>query len=114
MKSRIVILGLAFLLLNSGYSIAEENTQAGSSETTAKEETSDTAKFCLICGPEEKTEALSVSYKYKGKKYSFCSMDCLKAFKKNPEQFIKEEDKNSEEGSWTAPDKSITNKNTLF
>lgn len=88
MKSRIVILGLALLLLNSGYSLAEENTQAGSSETTVKEETSDAPKFCLICGPEEETEALSVSYKYKGKKYSFCSMVCLKAFKKNPEQYL--------------------------
>lgn len=99
MKSIIVILGLAFLLLNSGYSIAEESTQVGSSETTVKEDTNDTAKFCLICGPEEETEALSVSYKYKGKKYSFCSMDCLKAFKKNPEQFIKEDGSSAEKKS---------------
>lgn len=94
MKSITMILGLVFLLLNSGYSVAEDNPQTTSSEATTKEETSDATKFCLICGPEEKTEALSVSYKYKGKKYSFCSMDCLKAFKKNPEQYLEVEGNN--------------------
>lgn len=96
MKSRIVILGLAFLLINSGYSIAEDNAQAKSFETIVQEETSDAVKFCLICGPEEETEALSVSYKYKGKKYSFCSMDCLKAFKRNPEQYLAAEGNSKE------------------
>ncbi len=90
MKSKVIVFGLALFLLNIGYSLAQENTKAKSSETTMQEDGEDdksAAKYCLICGPEEKTEALSVSYKYKGKKYSFCSMDCLKAFKKNPEQF---------------------------
>ncbi len=91
MRSKIIVFGLALLLSNIGYSLAEESVKIKSSETTTQEEGTDdktSAKYCLICGPEEETEALSVSYKYKGKKYSFCSMDCLKAFKKNPEQFI--------------------------
>ena len=101
MKLKIIALGLAFLLFGTGYSLAEESAKVKSSETTQEEGTDGktTAKYCLICGPEEKTEALSVSYKYKGKKYSFCSMDCLKAFKKNPEQFIKDGDKSTEKGS---------------
>ena len=97
MKLRIVTIGLTFLLFNAGYSLAEDSTKAKG--TTAQEETTDAPKFCLICGPEEETEALSVSYKYKGKKYSFCSMDCLKAFKKNPEQFIKEKGNSAEKES---------------
>lgn len=88
MKSKMIVFGLALLLLNSGFSFAEEGAEAKSPETTVKEETTDAPKFCLICGPEEKTEALSISYKYKGKKYSFCSMDCLKAFKKDPSKFL--------------------------
>ncbi|OGX08839.1 MAG: hypothetical protein A2Z88_05395 [Omnitrophica WOR_2 bacterium GWA2_47_8] len=79
MKLKIIALGLAFLLLNLGYALAEESTET-------------TAKYCLVCGPEEETEGLSVSYKYEGKKYSFCSMDCLKAFKKNPEQYLNAKD----------------------
>ena len=102
MKSKIIAFGLAFLLLNLGYSLAEDSTKTKSSGTTTQVEGADdksTAKYCLVCGPEEETEGLSVSYKYKGKKYSFCSMDCLKAFKKNPEQFIKDGDKSTEKGS---------------
>ena len=93
MKSKIIVFGLAFLLLNIGYSLAEESTKTESSETTTNEDGSDknVAKYCPVCGPENEMEGLSVSYKYEGKKYSFCSMDCLKAFKKNPEQYLKAE-----------------------
>ncbi|MCA9402706.1 MAG: YHS domain-containing protein [Candidatus Omnitrophica bacterium] len=31
---------------------------------------------------------LAFGYRYKGKKYKFCSMECLKAFKANPEKFL--------------------------
>lgn len=97
MKLHMLILGLAFLLLNAGYSAAQDSTEAKaaesteSAETTAPAETEDAVKYCLICGPEEETETLSLSYKYKGKKYSFCSMDCLKSFKKDPEKYFNAE-----------------------
>ncbi len=94
MKLRVITLGLAVLLFNFGYALAEESTKVKSPEIsiTKQEASGEVAhKYCLLCGPEEATEALSFSYKYKGKKYLFCSMDCLKAFKKNPEEFIKSE-----------------------
>jgi YHS domain-containing protein len=97
MKSKVIVFGSAFFLLNIGYSLAQESTKAKFFETTTQEEGTGDKKYCLICGPEEETEALSVSYKYKGKKYSFCSMDCLKAFKENPEQFIKADEHDKED-----------------
>lgn len=48
-------------------------------------------KFCPVCGPEEKMEELSISYKFEGKKYAFCSMGCMKEFKKNPQVYLKED-----------------------
>ena len=69
MKSKVIVFGLALLLLNIGYSLAEESTRAKSSETTTQKKVAGdqtTVKFCLICGPEEKTESLPVSYKYNG------------------------------------------------
>lgn len=97
MKLHMIVLSFVFLLLNSGYSAAQDHTETKaaesteSAETTAPAETGDEIKYCLICGPEEETETLSLSYKYKGKKYSFCSMDCLKAFKKDPEKYLNAE-----------------------
>ncbi len=88
MKLSAVIVGLTFLLFNTGYSLATENIQAGSLKNGVKTEISDDVKFCLICGPEEESEALSFSYTYKGKKYLFCSMECLKAFKKDPGKYL--------------------------
>lgn len=86
MKSKIIGLGLAFVLFNGGYSFAEE---AATKATTQEENGGKIAhKYCPVCGPEAETEGLSVSYKYKGKKYSFCSIDCVKAFKENPEKYL--------------------------
>lgn len=48
----------------------------------SKEKTQEAPKFCPVCGPEEEMHGLAFSYKHKGKKHSFCSMDCLKAFKR--------------------------------
>jgi len=92
MKSKIMILGLMLVLLSAGYVMAEEkefvNTEV--SENADTEEKEDAVKFCPVCGPEEEMHGLVLGYKYKGKKYTFCSMECLKAFKKNPEQFLDE------------------------
>ena len=100
MKSKVVIIGFALLLCISGYSFAEKKKGSASSEESkvtkgeSKEETQEALKFCPVCGPEEEMHGLAFSYKHKGKKHLFCSMGCLKAFKKNPEQFI--EDSNEE------------------
>ena len=92
MKSKIMVLGLVLVLLSAGYVMAEEKEPANTevSENAATEEKEDTVKFCPVCGPEEEMHGLAFSYKHEGKKYSFCSMDCLRAFKKNPEQFLDE------------------------
>jgi YHS domain-containing protein len=94
MKLKIMVLGLAAVLLSSGYVMAEEkeSINANATENVTTEEKEDVVKFCPVCGPEDEMEGLSFSYKYKGMKYSFCSMGCLKAFKKNPEQFLKSGD----------------------
>lgn len=92
MKSRILVLGLAMAIFSAEYGMAEENKLVNSdiSEKAATEEKKEAIKFCPVCGPEEEMHGLAFSYKHEGKKYSFCSMDCLRAFKKNPEMFLKE------------------------
>lgn len=80
MKNVIFALALTLLALNPAGVFAAD---VGQKQTEVKE-----IKFCPICGPEEETEGLAFSYKYKGKKYSFCSMDCMKEFKKNPEKYL--------------------------
>jgi len=105
MKSKVVIIGLALLLCSSGYSLAEEkkgSVKGEVSKTTKveeKEKTHEAPKFCPVCGPEDEMEGLSFSYKHEGVKYSFCSMGCLKAFKKNPKQFIEESSEEKSEQS---------------
>lgn len=100
MKLRIIVIGLATVLFLAGYVIAQENdsTNTKASESSTIQENETIVKFCPVCGPEEEMHGLAFSYKHKGRKYSFCSMGCLKAFKKNPEQFLQEEkmDKNNE------------------
>lgn len=46
--------------------------------------------FCPVCGPGEDTEELSIAYMFEGKKYAFCSMGCMKTFKKDPQAYLKE------------------------
>jgi YHS domain-containing protein len=43
-----------------------------------------------VCGMVVKEETAKGSYDYKGKKYYFCSNECLEAFKKDPEKYTKE------------------------
>ncbi len=83
MKNIIIVLGFAMLLLNPAGLRAAEPIQ-DQAQGDEKE-----AKFCPVCGPEDEMEGLAFSYKYEGKKYSFCSMDCMKEFKKNPEKYSK-------------------------
>lgn len=95
MKLKIIVVVLGLLLLGAGYIIAEDITKEATPETAA-------IKYCIVCGPEEEAEELLIAYKYHGKKYSFCSMECLKTFKKDPERFIKEEGKTTEKDKQTS------------
>lgn len=92
MKLKIMVLGLALIFFSAGYVIAEEKEPVNIevSENVVSEEAEEAPKYCPVCGPEEETHGLAIGYKYKGKKYTFCNMECLKAFKKDPEKFLKE------------------------
>lgn len=89
MKMKFTIIGLIVLFLNSGTAFAEDAKKETAKET--KEQPAAAADFCPICGPEEEMHGLSFGYRYKGKKYKFCSMECLKAFKADPQKFLSED-----------------------
>ncbi len=91
MKLKVIILGLLFLASSSMYVVADEK-DANAKVAVEK------SKFCPVCGPEEEMEGLAFSYKYKGQKYSFCSIDCMKAFKNDPEKFLKSDSSKKEAG----------------
>lgn len=93
MELKIILLGLVSVFFFIGSIMAQENDSVHmeSSENSTVQEQEAAVKFCLVCGPEEEMHGLAFSYKHKGTKYSFCSMDCLKAFKKDPEHFLNEE-----------------------
>lgn len=90
MKKSVLVLALSALMLSPLYA-GEGQDQANKGKAQSKSgavEGASEAKYCPICGPEEEMEELSFSYKHEGKKYHFCSLDCLKAFKKNPQKYI--------------------------
>ena len=91
MKSKFIILTLAVLFLSSGYAFAEDKKDSVKEEQVKvknEEASAEAPKFCPLCGPEEELHGTALGYKYKGKKYKFCSMTCLKAFKKDPEKHL--------------------------
>lgn len=87
MKKVIFVLGLMMLISSPPGLFAAEQTNEAQTEV-------EKSKFCPVCGPEEEMEGLAFSYKYNGKKYSFCSLDCMKEFKKNPEKYLEAEAEN--------------------
>lgn len=80
MKFAIILMSLMLLAGPAAFS-----TERAAETNEVKEQNE---KFCLVCGPGEEMEALSIAYKYKGTKYTFCSMDCMKAFRNDPEKFL--------------------------
>jgi YHS domain-containing protein len=53
---------------------------------------SDTAKFCIVTGEKlDGSEGDPVKYTYLGKDYLFCCSGCVKKFKSEPMNYIKEE-----------------------
>lgn len=53
---------------------------------------SDTAKVCIVTGEKlDGAEGDPVKYTYLGKEYSFCCSGCVKKFKSEPMNYIKEE-----------------------
>ncbi len=57
-------------------------------------------KICPVMG-EKINEKTKATYEYKGKVYNFCCPECIDAFKKNPEKYIKKigEENKKEESS---------------
>ena len=57
-------------------------------------------KTCPVSG-EKINEKTKATYEYKGKIYNFCCPECIDAFKKNPEKYIKKigEENKKEESS---------------
>ena len=103
MKSKFIILTLAALVLSSGYAFAEDKKGSAKEEKVQVKNADasvEVPKFCPLCGPEEELHGTALGYKYKGKKYKFCSMTCLKAFKKDPEGNLK----NLAEGNYIGHD----------
>ncbi|HVU89653.1 MAG TPA: YHS domain-containing protein [Pirellulales bacterium] len=43
-----------------------------------------------VCGMEVKPENAVAKADYGGKTYHFCSVDCQRQFKDNPEKFVKQ------------------------
>lgn len=76
--------------------IVNKELKKGTSESVDESQqikSEDMAKVCPVCGPEEGMAGKDdITYEYEGQTYYFCSPDCLKAFKEDPETFIKKMD----------------------
>lgn len=89
MKSGMIMLAMVVWLTGAGYSFAEEKAEDTNTEVSETKETQEKAvTYCPVCGPEDEGHALTFSFKHNGKKYPFCSMECLKEFKKNPDKYL--------------------------
>ena len=86
MKSILLAAGLIAFTFSPV--LAEETTYQREHGHVGVQDGAKESQFCPVCGPEEKMESLAFAYKHEGKKYRFCSLDCMKAFKKSPKQFI--------------------------
>lgn len=67
------------------------NTTDCASKTGNSSGTVDSAKVCLVTGEPLGEEGPPVYYKYLGKEYAFCCGGCVKKFKAEPLNYIKEE-----------------------
>jgi len=56
-----------------------------------------------VCGMTTDTPDSYTPYEYKGKTYYFCSEQCLKRFKEDPEQYLQGEPSEKEGGEYTCP-----------
>lgn len=86
MKVRLLLLGVAFLLLSPVYVFAADQQEV---KETVEQAPTESAKFCPVCGPEEKMEGEGISYEHEGKMFWFCSQECLDQFKKDPKKYQK-------------------------
>lgn len=46
-----------------------------------------------VCGMEVNQETAAANYEYKGKRYYFCAVGCKDRFVREPEKFVKKEEK---------------------
>jgi len=63
------------------------------------QEKSDSSELAIdpVCGMKGRAEEW-IEHEYNGKKYNFCSENCVKDFKVNPEKFIQKEDQDKLKG----------------
>ncbi len=71
----------AFLLVKQSRSVNPQTATTNDSETTCHDP---------ICGMNVEPQKAAGSYKYAGKTYYFCSLNCLAKFKSDPENICRE------------------------
>lgn len=87
MKSIFLAIGLIAVTFSP---VQAEEAVHQHGEANAEDKGEAKEGYCPVCGPEEEMESLSFAYKHEGTKYRFCSLDCMKAFKKNPKKYLPE------------------------
>jgi YHS domain-containing protein len=84
-----VMMVFVFLLFLGGPGVAfAEDDQSG---PVVSDEEGEAPAYCPVCGPEEDDE-LPFLYKYNGKRYRFCSLECMRAFRSDPAAYAGTED----------------------
>lgn len=95
-KLYFIIMVFSFLLLVNSQIVKAEDTPADTKGAVDVSNLQDAGnKICPVMGEkiDEKTKA---TYEYKGKIYNFCCPMCIESFKKNPESYIKNIEKEKE------------------
>ena len=81
----VLTAGIGFAVFcGSGKASAHE----GHHHEKAADEAAHKGEVCPVSGDKIK-QAGKYTYKYKGTVYNFCCVDCLAAFKKNPEKYVR-------------------------
>ncbi len=97
MRIKFISMALIALLFCPTYVFAEQGhsqyEHKGSMTGHMKEEVLSVVevgnKICPVSGKKTDAMGLVVPYEYKGKIYNFCCEGCVRAFKSDPEKYIK-------------------------
>jgi YHS domain-containing protein len=85
--------GMLFFGMNiSSFAVTCGHDETGALTHAEKKESNEPVnagnKVCPVMGTKI-DEKSKVAYEYKGKIYNFCCLACIKAFKKDPDKYIK-------------------------